>query len=426
MDRVIDDNSLMLEWDHNKNTKLGLKPDELTLGSNKKAWWICHKCGYEWFTTINSRGRSKTSCPKCYKTNENSAHNKRWMMMYELARKYYLENGDLLISRNYIADNEKLGEWLAHQRSSYRRNEMSADRIKLLEEIGIVWAPLEETWEAWFLLAKEYYFEFGNLDISIRDKYQGKKLGGWLSNQRLILKGKQRGSLNQEQIDKLLSIGFVVDYLDKWWVEHYEEAKKFYDQYLHLYVPLRYETSSGYKLGVWIQKQRLIRKGTAPGELTEEQINLLNKIEMAWDDAYLKNQTSFSEQALYYYLKMKFNDTINRYKGLGVELDIFIPQLKLGIEYEGSYFHKNKANSDLKKMEICQDNDILLVYIKEKGSKPFSKEVIEFIQTNTGFEGVEESVKFIYNYINQNFKCDLLIDISFPIRYQLILKTRIG
>jgi protein-arginine kinase activator protein McsA len=54
---------LMEEWDYSKNT---LNPLKLTLGSGKKAFWICQKCGHSWKAGIASRSGRGDGCPNCY------------------------------------------------------------------------------------------------------------------------------------------------------------------------------------------------------------------------------------------------------------------------------------------------------------------------------------------------------------------------
>lgn len=49
------------EWNYEKNTLL---PNEITLKSNKKVWWKCEKCNYEWESTPYNRFQGK-GCPKC-------------------------------------------------------------------------------------------------------------------------------------------------------------------------------------------------------------------------------------------------------------------------------------------------------------------------------------------------------------------------
>ncbi len=61
---LIDNPTLMAEWNWEKNSELGLTPKTLTCGSGKKVWWKCCK-GHEWQATVNSRSRG-TGCPYCY------------------------------------------------------------------------------------------------------------------------------------------------------------------------------------------------------------------------------------------------------------------------------------------------------------------------------------------------------------------------
>lgn len=54
------------EWHPTKNGNC--KPYLYTKKSNKKAWWKCAKCGYEWEATIKNRVNGGTGCPKCKKS----------------------------------------------------------------------------------------------------------------------------------------------------------------------------------------------------------------------------------------------------------------------------------------------------------------------------------------------------------------------
>ncbi len=55
---------LLKEWDYEKNSKIGLCPNKITYGSNKKAYWICKKNGHKWEAAVNSRSRG-INCPYC-------------------------------------------------------------------------------------------------------------------------------------------------------------------------------------------------------------------------------------------------------------------------------------------------------------------------------------------------------------------------
>ncbi len=50
------------EWHPLKNGNMN--PDNVSYGSNKKAWWICKDCGHEWKSVISNRTHQQ-GCPRC-------------------------------------------------------------------------------------------------------------------------------------------------------------------------------------------------------------------------------------------------------------------------------------------------------------------------------------------------------------------------
>lgn len=80
-------------------------------------------------------------------------------------------------------------------------------------------------------------------------------------------------------------------------------------------------------------------------------------------------KTSFPEQAVFFYIKKVFPDAINGYTDIfnnGMELDIFIPSVMIGIEYDGKAWHSKKTiGKEKTKFEICQNNKIYLLRIAE-------------------------------------------------------------
>ena len=55
---------LLNEWNWEKNNVLGAFPNHIPHASNKKVWWKCNTCQYEWMTSPNNRSRG-TNCPVC-------------------------------------------------------------------------------------------------------------------------------------------------------------------------------------------------------------------------------------------------------------------------------------------------------------------------------------------------------------------------
>ncbi len=75
--------------------------------------------------------------------------------------------------------------------------------------------------------------------------------------------------------------------------------------------------------------------------------------------------SSFPEAVTYFYVKKYFPDTIWIHRSFGFELDIYIPSLQTGIEYDGKLWHRNKQEKDKEKNQKCLDNNITLWRIRE-------------------------------------------------------------
>ena len=83
------------------------------------------------------------------------------------------------------------------------------------------------------------------------------------------------------------------------------------------------------------------------------------------------NQTSMSEHDFLSFVKsVYFNDILENSKRIisPYELDVFLPELKIGFEFNGIYWHNElykDSNYHLKKTELCESNDIKLIHIYE-------------------------------------------------------------
>lgn len=93
---------------------------------------------------------------------------------------------------------------------------------------------------------------------------------------------------------------------------------------------------------------------------------------------YSERNTSLPEFALFYYLKTLGIEVVHSYKELGYELDIYIPSKKTAIEFDGYYWHKNKAQKDKKKNRQCEKDGIKLYRIRE-GLPPLCDSSIDFV-----------------------------------------------
>lgn len=91
--------SIMLDWDYDKNQKEGLNPRKLLQYSMKEAYWKCHICGCEWKTSISNRTQGK-GCPQCVKRNrlkrvKNVDTGEIFNSIKEASEKYNLQSGKI-------------------------------------------------------------------------------------------------------------------------------------------------------------------------------------------------------------------------------------------------------------------------------------------------------------------------------------------
>lgn len=115
--------------------------------------------------------------------------------------------------------------------------------------------------------------------------------------------------------------------------------------------------------------------------------------------------TSFSEQSILFYLRKVFPETESRYRyshnGNAYELDIFIPELNIGIEYDGYYYHrqKQKTKKDLEK-NLFFKNKLQLIRIREKGLPPLDTYgTLSYTRTDNNKKYLYQSIQFIFDYL---------------------------
>ena len=217
-----------------------------------------------------------------------------WENGFIEAKNYSEEYGNLSVPKNYRSNTDfPLGIWIQRQRSLYKNNKISKDRIKRLTDIGMNWNP--DNWESRFNLVKQYYEEHGNINISQKEVIQGVWLGKWIVSQK---KAMQEGKLTHEQKEmlKTLPMEEVVRKDNRWW-SMYEEAKKYYEEFGNLNIPVNYLTSNGKKLSDWIIRQR---RNYKLGKMPLEHKEKLNEIGFIWDLGNAWNKSTHTSASITY------------------------------------------------------------------------------------------------------------------------------
>ena len=323
-----------------------------------------------------------------------------WQKNYTLAKAYYEKHGNLLIPVSFKTKNGyepdengvSLGRWIGGQRKAYKgstKYKISDEHIKQLEEIGMIWDPMEIAWQENYELAKAYYEKHGNLLIprafKTKNGYEpdenGVSLGWWIGGQRRAYKGSAGYKMSDEHIKQLEEIGMVWDpnefNIERIWQENYRLAKIYYESHGNLLIPLRFCTKNGIdfdadgiNIGWWISSQRLAYKGyNKRSLLSESQIKLLEEIGMVWDVKEMEWQEKYTLAKAYYEkhgnLKIPVSfKTVNGYDAdeNGVKLGEWIANLR-------RQYKKNKDNTPMSDQRIKLLEEIGMIWEINKQKK---------------------------------------------------------
>jgi len=115
----------------------------------------------------------------------------------------------------------------------------------------------------------------------------------------------------------------------------------------------------------------------------------------------LETHTSFPEQAIFFYFS-KLVNCENRKKVFGHEIDIYIPSLHVGIEYDGLFYHSGaqSAKREKEKNDQLKKNGITLYRLKEGKRKLESKSQRVIICVPTKNEGfLDEQIKRLIQWV---------------------------
>lgn len=97
------------------------------------------------------------------------------------------------------------------------------------------------------------------------------------------------------------------------WDACFREAERYCAEHGDLKVPKRYITEDGIALGSWLVTQRRVRAGAVPGNLSEEQIERLDRLGMVWDSRIGKAWKTGYQELLKFYQENGHVDVPSRY-----------------------------------------------------------------------------------------------------------------
>lgn len=198
----------------------------------------------------------------------------------------------LYIPEEYVTDGGfPLGRVWAGLKASYDQNKLSEDDIRFLLKLKMQLTDSpQKNMEKWIRKADEvemYYKEHDTLSMPNTTLFHdGTSMFYWIHHQKNYHK---QGTLSMYQTERLERIGiqWIRPKEKTGWDKAYGYAEQYYEENGHLFVTKKYVTPDGFELGKWIWEQRDRYLGLSKGEISDEEIDMLEDIGMFWED--LKN-----------------------------------------------------------------------------------------------------------------------------------------
>ena len=363
---IIDNAELMAEWNWEKNNELGFDPKTSTLGNKKIVWWKC-QIGHEWQTAVSNRSKG-SGCPYCSGRYAIKGENDLETINPTLAKEWNYEKNNELTPADVLPSSNKKVWWkcsAGHEWQAIIANRSKGRKCPYCSSKKVLKGENDlETVNP--TLAKEWnYMKNGDLKPNSFSSNSGQKVW-WKCNKghewlaTIDSRNKGHGCpycAGQKALKGENDLQTVNPNLSKEW--NYEKNNGL--------IPMNVLPSSNKK--VWWK----CKKGH------EWQATITNRNKgIGCPVCNSERNTSFPEYAIVYYLKKYGLDVLHSYRGQGYELDIYIPSKKIAIEYDGSFWHKNKTETDLEKNQKCLNDGIILYRIRE-GLSPLNDSSIDYV-----------------------------------------------
>jgi superfamily II DNA or RNA helicase len=184
-----------------------------------------------------------------------------WELKYQKLKKYVSREGHCRPLRNYKEDGVNLRVWIAHQRKTV--NQLSPERKKRLDELGMIWDVFAEQWEAGFHALKNYYEREGHCRPPKGHKENGINLSNWVGVQRT-----NKDNISSKNIERLNSLEFVWDVRSFLFNEGLTRLRDYKNREGNCLPPRNYKVD-GYNLGNWVENYRNKKADLTPDRLSQ-------------------------------------------------------------------------------------------------------------------------------------------------------------
>ncbi len=399
---------LLDEWDYEKNGNKN--PHNVSYGSNVKFYWKC-KEGHSYSAPVYRRTIYKSGCKVCANLEVRKGFNDLKSKCPELMDEWDYEKNTILPDEITYLSHKKVWWKCKHGHSwpteaQYRASKHSGCPYCLnqkafpgFNDVGTLYPEIKIFWDYEKNVTKPE--DYPGLHSNKKVWFKCEKGHSWSAQIADFTKGTRCPYCSNRKIIKGFNDLFTIaPNLEKEW----DFNKNIIDPY---------RISYGSKEKAWWKCLR--------GHSWEATINSRVRGN-GCPECAKETQSSLPEKALFYYVKQVFPDAIENpvLKEISNrELDVYIPSLKIGIEYDGVNWHKS-IKRDLEKDSLCAIANITLIRLREKGCpKYFSKSIkIECERIHSNVLLMDKPINLMFKEIgritgkNHSISADLKRDLT--------------
>jgi len=378
--------NLVKEFDFKKNSPL--TPKDLSYGSGKKIWWKCIT-GHEWNSTVGNRTNG-TNCPFCTGKKVSKENNLKFLFP-KIAKEWHPTKNGKLRSEDFTKGTAKKVWWLCskgHEWKAVIVNRTNGQNCpycsghKVSKENNLKFLFPE--------IAKEWHpTKNNNLKPEDITKSSGKKVW-WKCNKKghewkAVISNRTNGRncpfCTGKKVSKENNLKFLFPKIAKEW--HPTKNDKLKPE----------DVTKGTPKKVW---WKCIRG--------HEWMASIYTRTSGRNCPKCSFQSSKPEFRILSELESLFKKVDSRYKFKKTEIDIFIKDINIGIEYDGSYYHKNKKISDAKKNRFLKKNLIKLIRVRHKPLIKLDSLDVIVKKDELTKKDLDNILNSIYNFCNNEQK----------------------
>lgn len=353
---------LLREYNYEENEKRGLYINEVGYGSVKKALWTCLDCGNTWEADFCHRVMGR-SCNKCGYTKMTDTRNKNKLSQQGSLYDWALTQGDF--GRKLIAEIDEE----ANERDGVSPHDVTYKSCKLLN---------------WKCSVCGYKYK---RSAGIRSMCECPLCDG-----KVVKEGYN------DAYSWCLSHGELGEQI----IEEFDTEKNDFT--------LKDITRGSNKIVQWKCKK---------GHTWKTSIHNRASIAQTMCPYCTRMHTSFAERYIYHALDSVIDNVERNYKKLNgrLELDVYIPDYHLAIEYDGYNWHNKPINFEFStdskeqhKTDVCKEKGIRLIHIYDGGDTDdieFKNDIISFnYKDSLRYKQLNSIVNLILNELCINKQVD--------------------